>query len=181
MIFLVRHAHSDYSPDEMRGLSESGRAAALRVADLLACEHVAMIVSSPYRRAVETVQPLADRLGVSIAIEDDLRERRLSAGPVEDVRAAIEATWRNFDFAHPGGESSSTAQERVSRAIGRIVEDARDRNVVIASHGNALALFLRTIDPAVGFAFWSRMSLPDVFSVDVSRDPWSYQRLWRLL
>ena len=63
MLFLVRHAHSDYGPDEMRALSESGQRAAQRVADLLEDRGVAVIVSSPYTRAVQTVQPLADRLG----------------------------------------------------------------------------------------------------------------------
>ena len=64
MLFLVRHAHSDYGPDEMRPLSESGHRAAQRVADLLEDRGVAMIVSSPYTRAVQTVQPLAGRLGL---------------------------------------------------------------------------------------------------------------------
>lgn len=179
MLFLVRHAHSDYGPDEMRGLSDSGHRAAQRVADLLENRGVAMIVSSPYTRAVQTVQPLADRRGMSIAIDSDLRERHLSAGPLDDFQRWLEATWTDFDLAYPGGESSAAAQARVSRAIRRIVESAGDRTVVVSSHGNALALFLRTIDPTVDFQFWSRMSTPDVYAVAPRNDAaWSYQRVW---
>ena len=179
MLFLVRHAHSDYGPDEMRSLSESGHRAAGRIADLFEDRGIAMIVSSPYTRAVQTVQPLADRIGVSIDVDPDLRERHLSAGPLGDFQRCLEATWSDFDLAYPGGESSAIAQARVSRAVRRVVDSAGDRHVLVASHGNALALFLRTIDPAVDFQFWARMSTPDVYAVAPQRDTtWSHHRLW---
>ena len=177
MLYLVRHAHADYSPDEARRLSDQGRQAAVRVADLLLDRDVSAIVSSPSRRAIETVQPLGDRLGLPVQVDADLRERHLSTAPLDDFRGSVEATWRDFDLAYQGGESSAAAQARISRAIRGIAEAAGDRNVVIASHGNALALFLRTLDAHVDFAFWAHMSMPDVYAVDV-RGVWSYQRVW---
>ena len=163
----------------MRGLSEAGRQQSARVADLLEAQDIAAIISSPYTRAIQTVQPLADRLGMTIAIDPDLRERLLSSGPVDDFMASFEATWRDFDLAHPGGESSAAAQARVSRAIRRIAALGDDRDVVIAGHGNALSLFLRTLDESVDFAFWTGMSLPDVYAVETRPDDaWSYRRVW---
>lgn len=82
-------------------------------------------------------------------------------------------------MAYPGGESSGTAQARVSRAIHRIAAAAGSGNVAIASHGNALALFLRTLDASVDFAFWAGMSMPGVYVVDgPDAATWSYRRLW---
>jgi len=166
MLYLIRHAHSEYSPDEMRGLSESGHEAAHRIADLLELCNVSQIVSSPYTRAVQTVQPLADRLGIPIQIDPDLRERLLCVNAVDDFRRRVEVVWQDFDFCYPGGESSAAAQVRVRTAIDRIARASDGRSVAIASHGNALALFLRTIDPTVDFSFWERMSMPDVYAVD---------------
>ena len=178
MLFLVRHAHSDYGPDERRGLSAAGRAAAARVADILASQRIERIYSSPYARAIETVQPLADRLGVPVALDDDLRERRLAGGPLDDFRATLEGTWRDFALVPPGGESSATAQARVTGAIRRIAATTPGP-IAIASHGNALALFLRTLDAGVDFSFWARMSTPDVFVVErAGPDPWTFRRLW---
>jgi 2,3-bisphosphoglycerate-dependent phosphoglycerate mutase len=178
MLFLVRHAHAEYGPDEMRGLSPAGRAEAAHVADVLASQGIARIYSSPYARAIETVQPLADRLGVPIAIDDDLRERRLAGGPLDDFRAVLEATWRDFGLVPPGGESSAAAQARVTRAIRRIGATTPGP-IAIASHGNALALFLHTLDAGVDFSFWARMSTPDVFVVErAGPDPWTFRRLW---
>jgi 2,3-bisphosphoglycerate-dependent phosphoglycerate mutase len=181
VIFLVRHAHSDYSPDEMRALSASGVAAAERVADVLAERGVTRIVSSPYTRARQTVEPLARRLGLEIECEPDLRERRLTAGPIAgDFHEFLAATWRDFNLAYPDGESSHDAQIRVSTAIGRIAGSNLDRHVVIASHGNALALFLHTLDPTIDFDFWMRMSMPDVYAVDVgATQGWTFERVWQ--
>jgi broad specificity phosphatase PhoE len=179
MLFLVRHAHSDWIPDEMRSLSPAGHAAAKRIADLLAPQAIARIYASPYTRAIQTVQPLASRLGLFIHVDHDLRERDLSTEPVRDFKAAIEATWRDFTFAHPGGESSAQAQERVARAIARIAQTAAGRNAVISSHGNAVALYLRTLDPAIDFNFWAAMSTPDIFVIEWGEtNAVSYRRLW---
>jgi 2,3-bisphosphoglycerate-dependent phosphoglycerate mutase len=176
MLYLVRHARADYGPDETRGLSADGHAAAARVAELLAGRRITRIHSSPYTRAIQTVQPLADRLGLPVEIHDDLRERRLASGPLDNFLTAVEATWRDFDLAHTGGESSAMAQARVAAAIRRIAATG-DEPMAIASHGNALALFLRTLDAAVDFAFWSRMSMPDVYVVDSRASRWTFRRL----
>lgn len=162
----------------MRGLSAVGRQQSERVADLLEGQDIAAIISSPYTRAIQTVQPLADRLRMTIEIDHDLRERHLASGPLDDFRASLEATWQDFALVHPGGESSAAAQARVSQAIRRIAALGNSRAVVVATHGNALALFLRTLDASVDFAFWNGMSLPDVYAVETRPDAWSYRRAW---
>jgi broad specificity phosphatase PhoE len=162
----------------MRGLSDAGHVQSERVADLLAGQDIAAIISSPYTRAIQTVQPLANRLQMTIEIDHDARERQLSSGPLDDFMAALEATWLDFDLALPGGESSAAAQRRVTDAIRRIAARGDGRSVVIATHGNALSLFLHSLDARVNFAFWNRMSLPDVYAVETGSDAWSYRRMW---
>jgi 2,3-bisphosphoglycerate-dependent phosphoglycerate mutase len=181
MIFLVRHAHSDYIPDDMRPLSPSGRLAAERVADTLEGRDITRIISSPYTRAVQTVEPLARRLGIQVECDPDLRERRLTDGQIAgDFRDYQSATWKDFDLAYPGGETSNEARTRISRAIRRIAEANTGRHVAIASHGNALALFLQTLDGTVDFEFWMQMSMPDVYAIETSAaGPWSVKRLWQ--
>jgi broad specificity phosphatase PhoE len=178
MLYLVRHAHSVYTPDEMRELSPSGHEAAGRVAELLAGSSVSRIVSSPYTRAIQTVRPLAERLGISIEIDADLRERVLSTAVLDDFHGSLERVWRDFELAYPGGESSAAAQTRVRNAIDRVLERSDGQSVAVASHGNALALFLRTLDTSIDFEFWTRLSTPDVYEVDVARPGRPYRRLW---
>lgn len=78
-LYFVRHAHSIYSTDELgRPLSEQGLIDAKEVTDLLIEEDIDIVVSSPYKRAYQTVEGIALHLEQEIEINDDLKERVLS-------------------------------------------------------------------------------------------------------
>lgn len=167
-LYLVRHAHAEWSEDEMRPLSDRGRRDAERVAEVIAPAGPAAVYSSPYRRARQTVEPLARRLGLPIEELAELRERALgsfdSSGPGA-FEAAVAATWRDFGFAFPGGESNAAAGLRAAEVYRRLTARPPRAPIVLATHGNLLTLMLRQLDPAIGFDFWSRLTMPDVFRV----------------
>jgi 2,3-bisphosphoglycerate-dependent phosphoglycerate mutase len=84
-IFFVRHAHSTYTPNELgRPLSERGFQDAQKVTEILKQEKINIILSSPYKRAVQTVEGIANFAGSNIVIEEDLKERKLAGNPVDD-------------------------------------------------------------------------------------------------
>jgi 2,3-bisphosphoglycerate-dependent phosphoglycerate mutase len=177
-LYLVRHGHAEWTPDEMRPLSATGREQALGVADVLVPVAPTVIYASPWTRARQTVEPLAARLGLPIATVTDLRERQLSNRTVEDFIAASRATWDDFSFAHPGGESNAVAQQRGVAAIRAIAARHADRRIVIATHGTLLALILNAYDPAVDFAFWHAVSTPDIYRLDLRHGPAAIRRIW---
>lgn len=79
LIVVLRHAYAgvkldDPSDDFMRGLDDTGRASAGAMAHVLP-EHVVPVelVSSPYFRCTETVQPLSERLELPIRTRAELR------------------------------------------------------------------------------------------------------------
>ncbi len=70
-LWLVRHAHAGdrhhWSLDQdERPLSERGRTQAAEVTSLLADRGIERILSSPATRCAETVEPLADKLGLAV-------------------------------------------------------------------------------------------------------------------
>ena len=78
-LYLVRHAdagkRNPYSPtDHLRELSEDGWRQARRVADRLADAGVTRVISSPSLRCRQTVQPLAERLGLPVESHAALAE-----------------------------------------------------------------------------------------------------------
>lgn len=178
--FLVRHAQADWQPDETRSLSHQGRVDAERIADILASEPVVAIYSSPYRRARETVEPLARRLGMVVEEMADLRERSLGTDWESDWEATIRSTWENFSLAYPeGGETNAEALKRARRAYLELSKRHRDEEIVVATHGNLLVLMLRLLDPTKGFDFWRRLSQPDIYRLDVDGSgAFELQRLW---
>ncbi len=179
ILYLVRHAHSYWTPDEMRPLSQAGLEDARRVADLLASMRPEAIYSSPYLRAKQTVEPLAGALGMAIEEVADLRERTLSEVPIDDWRAALERSWEDFSFACPGGESSGAAQRRAVAACQDLADRHPGRAIVLATHGNLLALLMNHYDPSVGYDRWNKLSSPDIYRVelDVSTEV-QFERIW---
>ena len=179
VFYLVRHAHADWTPDENRPLSARGQADAERVADVLEGFPVTAIYASPARRARETVAPLAVRLGLPVQVVPDLCERKLCDGAVDDFFGAVEATWRDPAFAHPGGESNFAAQRRGVAVVYRLQGRHPAGHVVLGTHGNLLALVLQHFDPRVDFAFWRSLTMPDVYELRVgARGGVAVRRLW---
>lgn len=123
------------------------------------------IFSSPYPRAAETVQPLAEAIGCAVEIRDDLRERKLCDGIRGDWKQLLERSWRDFGFALPGCESGFECRRRVRACLEEIVRVNAGRTIAVASHGNAIGLFLNSIDPGFGYEQWAGMKNPHVYVV----------------
>ncbi|MCD9625116.1 SixA phosphatase family protein [Rhabdothermincola salaria] len=78
-IYLVRHGHAGSrsaweGDDRRRPLSDKGRRQAAWLAEQLGDEKVRRIVSSPFLRCTETVEPLAAHLGCDVVADDRLAE-----------------------------------------------------------------------------------------------------------
>lgn len=72
-VHVVRHADAGNGPDD-RPLNEQGEGQAVRIAEQLATAGVTRILTSRYPRCLQTVTPLAERLGVPLEVHDDLAE-----------------------------------------------------------------------------------------------------------
>jgi 2,3-bisphosphoglycerate-dependent phosphoglycerate mutase len=164
-LYLVRHAHAQWVKDEQRPLSCRGRRDAQRVADLLQSYPIEAIYTSPFRRARETIAPLATRIALPVFTDPLLQERRLGASPGMGLLEAVEATWKDPSFAHPGGEPNAAAQQRGMTVVRRVQEQAVVEHVVLSSHGNLVALILQQFAPEIGFDFWRELTWPDVYRV----------------
>jgi len=163
-LYFVRHAHSAYTPDEYgRPLSERGQADAKKVTAILEKEKLDAVISSPYKRAVQTVEGIAACIGKEIAIEPAFRERKLSAKPVTNFDQAIEKVWRNFRFSWEGGESNLAAQERGVQATLQVLEKYAGQNIVIGTHGNLMVLIMNYFDKRFDFHFWRALDMPDIY------------------
>ena len=166
-IFFVRHGHSIYSPDELnRPLSEKGNRDAGQVTKFLSTEKITHVVSSPYRRAIQTVEGTAKYFGLSISIEDGFREKKLSGNPVDDFNEAVRKSWEDFSFFLPGGESGYCAQSRGGQSIKNIVNIYSGGNIVIGTHGNIMTLIMNYYDKRYGYEFWGSLDMPDIYKLE---------------
>jgi 2,3-bisphosphoglycerate-dependent phosphoglycerate mutase len=144
-VYLVRHAHSIFTPDEQRRpLSEQGKQDAELVAQILNEEKIDIIISSPYARAVETVEEVAMYHQLPIILVDGFKERKLAVQPVADFEAAMDQLWHNEEFAFQGGESNKEAQniDGLQRHYGASCRDlSADRVGNVFRTGRAAAVW----------------------------------------
>ena len=79
MLYLVRHAKAGsrsqwVGDDRPRPLTEAGHVQAQLLADLLGPVAAGELVSSPYLRCIQTIEPLGERVGRSVRADERLAE-----------------------------------------------------------------------------------------------------------
>ena len=162
-IYLLRHAHAEWREDEDRPLSSDGIKAANVVAERLSGRPIVAVYTSPSRRSFETIEPLARCLGLRPEVVSDLRERELPAAAAEEFEALVREAWSSPDQSPRGGESNVRAQIRGLAVVRTVAERHVGSQVVLATHGNLLALVLNALDGKFAYEFWRRLSFPDIY------------------
>jgi 2,3-bisphosphoglycerate-dependent phosphoglycerate mutase len=174
-LVLVRHAESAPSPElaePVFPLSEKGRQQAVDLVPVLAELGVEALGSSPYQRAIDTLQPYADAARLPIAIDAGLRECSLGGWLTEmsEVEAAIRRMHAEPDYCLEGGETSRNTRTRFLGALGRLVgAHPPGRTLAVASHGAILSHFIVGRAPGpLPDLFWRRIGNPHLFIFDVT-------------
>jgi 2,3-bisphosphoglycerate-dependent phosphoglycerate mutase len=169
-IILVRHAQPVYptsgGPDDYhRPLTEKGLAQAAGLVDELTAMKPDLVASSPYLRAVQTVEPLAHALGSTIRTDHELREWDSGIPPTPDWLRYYEESWADLDFARPGAESLNQLTIRALQALARY-----DGTVVIGSHGTFISRVLAGVGLAVDWPFSRDMPSPAIYRLRFTDD-----------
>lgn len=144
-IYFVRHAEPDLNQkDELqRPLTPKGRSDSIKLSDFFRDEPIDYVYSSPYRRAIETVKPLADRHSKTIYLEKDFRERKIDDEWISDYEDFLQRQWTDFLYRRRNGECLQTVQDRTIAATNMLLLKHMNRKVVVGTHENALGTVLR--------------------------------------
>ncbi|QSI48749.1 bifunctional RNase H/acid phosphatase [Thermobispora bispora] len=154
-LLLIRHGETPFSVEKRfsgvgdPALTPNGVAQAEALARRLAGEQVDAIVSSPLKRARQTAEAIAARTGLTVEVEEDLRETDFGAWEgltFAEVRQGwpdlLTAWLRDPEAAPPGGESFAATARRVERARRRIIEAHPGRRVAVVSHVTPIKLLV---------------------------------------
>ena len=166
--YFIRHAHSSYTPDEInRPLSDKGRESLAQI-EFLADKLITAIYSSPYQRAVQTVEPLAQSLKLAIQTDKRLIERKLSSQAIadQDFEKCLLQLWSQPTFSFVGGESNQQAQQRALALLQELESKHQNKEIIISSHGNLICILLSAFDSSIDYNFWHNLSMPDVLVLD---------------
>jgi broad specificity phosphatase PhoE len=157
-LLLVRHGETDWNAEGRlqghtdRPLNDYGRKQAKELAQRLAGEGADAIYASDLVRAKETAEIVGERLGLTVVVDPDLREKDWGTweGLTGDERVAVE-----FE-----GETTEAHRDRVLGAARRIVARHPEQRVVVVTHGGSLRRIQAAVngvaDPVIeNCAVWS--------------------------
>jgi broad specificity phosphatase PhoE len=167
-VYLLRHAESVWNSEgRAQGqleseLSPRGQAQAARLARTLGVVPLRAVYSSPLLRAFDTAQAVADRHGLSVVTDPDLRE--IGLGAWEGLTSA-QITERFGDMivrrrrdplgvVPPGGESLPDVQARVMGTLRTILGRHPDGTIAIVAHGAVNRVVLLSVLAAPLDSYW---------------------------
>ncbi|WP_421379426.1 histidine phosphatase family protein [Bacillus salacetis] len=175
-LYIVRHAKAEGQPPEAR-LTKLGEKQAQSLLKFFEGRKIDTVYSSPFLRAVKTIEPLANKRGLSVIQDERLAERILSVINLDDWMIHLQKSFEDFDYVLDGGESNRAAYERASSFIEDIIISGHD-NIIAVSHGNLATLLLNYFDDRFGYKELMELSNPDVFHIRFGTGEPSVNRIW---
>ena len=129
-------------------LAERGHVQADALADWLAGEHIDALYASPMRRAHQTAEHVADRLGLDIRIDPELAEWDRGSRfyvPIEELRAEKDERWDDLVAGRWGADGEvdpETFRAVVVEAVERIIAAHPGQTVAAVAHGGVMSSYL---------------------------------------
>lgn len=152
-LLLVRHAlplRSEPGQGSDPDLSEEGVEQAKRLPDALARFPIKRLLSSPQRRALQTAQPVADTVGLSVEVDDRLAEYDRDLPhyiPIEQIaKENPQELERLMSGRLPSGVDEDAFMARIFAAVDDVVAAAdREDTVAVFSHGGVINALLHRV------------------------------------
>ena len=123
-VYFVRHAEPNYEnhDDMKRELSEKGLKDRKLVTEFLMDKEIQVVLSSPYKRAIDTVRDFAEKMAIDITTIDEFRGRRVDSQWIEDFNSFCKKQWKDFEYKLSDGECLREVQNRNILALEKVID-----------------------------------------------------------
>ncbi|MGT2926447.1 histidine phosphatase family protein [Streptococcus cuniculipharyngis] len=152
-IYFIRHAQPnlDNHDDFQRELSDKGLQDCQLLTQYFKQIPIHAILSSPYKRAYDTLKPLAKNKHLSIQTDSRFRERKITSEWIKDFDTFAQKQWADFSYHLPAGESLQDVQIRMLDGLTEALHTYPDKTIVIGSHGTAISSLIHYFYPDFGY------------------------------
>ena len=169
---LIRHGKAAMEgSDRERVLDDDGiiQATSLckKIKDKIEGQKV-RIISSPFKRAMQTIEKLSLDFGANIEKSDALEEINIGKDENLSKHQIIEKMWSDKNFKVSNGSSQLEHVNQIKSELNKILKDfyENDYNLFLVSHGNSIGIFLKYfLNQKFTFEDWKNISMPDMYSV----------------
>ena len=151
-VYFVRHAQTDYSNpiDKDRPLTAEGMQDRYLARDYMVKQgligQLTHVYASNFRRAADTVRPIAEAAGLPVEEKEEFREWTLLAKG-EEYYSISQRAWEDFTYRYETCETLQEVQTRNLRKLRELVAEHPDETIVIGTHGTALSTIIHYYKP----------------------------------
>lgn len=176
-IYLIRHGKASMEgSDRERNLDEDGKIQAISLCKKIKKEFhdkKIKIFSSPFARAVQTVENLSQDMNVQIEQIVSLEEIKMGKDPQLSKHQIIEKMWANDNFKTENGISQSEHVSTIKGELDMIFNDFYNNkyDLILVSHGNSIGIILKYFfDIQFNFEDWKKISMPDMYYLEFNNE-----------
>ena len=176
-IYLIRHGKASMEgSDSERNLDEDGKIQAISLCKKIKKEFhdkKIKIFSSPFARAVQTVENLSQDMNVQIEQIVSLEEIKMGKDSQLTKHQIIEKMWEDKNFKTEDGVSQSEHVNNIKVELDKIFNDFynNEYDLILVSHGNSIGIILKYFFN-IQFAFedWKKISMPDMYFLEFDKE-----------
>lgn len=170
---------TDIETQKSHHLTENGRAAVQKSAETLKDKKIDLIFVSPFTRAQETAEIVAETIGLSkeqVIVHEKFRENAtgvLNGKSLDEYRSLFASIEERFVKKPEGGETFAETRRRMSEALYEIDAGYQDKTVLIVSHGDPLWTLQLAVSgkPASAVQEYSEPELGEIRELDFEPMP----------
>ena len=155
-IYLMRHSialkniNNDYNNDSLQlqnekmPLSIEGEELAFNISKESELQNIDVVISSNYVRAMATAKYISNANKVNLIVNSSFGERKFGINSWDELPSDFGLRQNSDENYKLGdGESQKEVRERVYKALMKVIDEYRDKRVVIVSHGSAILWLLK--------------------------------------
>jgi broad specificity phosphatase PhoE len=155
--YIIRHAEREdgdfYNPHlriQDNLITGRGRQDSQKLCTYFADKSIAQIYASAFQRTQQTIEPLAQQLGIAPVIDPRLNEFNnglLGLRSDEEVQQKFPDIWkvftaRNADFRFPEGETGEEVRARIDSFFKEKLSQHRSENILLATHDGWMRILM---------------------------------------
>lgn len=176
-IIFIRHGKASMEgSDSERKLDDDGISQALSLKEKLNSLGFksAKIYSSPFSRALETIEPFINQSKeFEIVKSKELEEIHIPKNPNLSKHQIIEKMWSDENYKVDDGISQKQHFEKIRSYLDNLFQEFKtgDKDLIFVTHGNLIGIILKFyFKISFGFQEWKKMTMPDIYLLKFDKE-----------
>ena len=132
------------------------------------------VYSSPFKRAIQTIEPfLSEKNGNKAIITSDLEEIHMPRDEKLSKHKIIEKMWEDELFKIGNGISHSEHFNKIKPFLDEVFNKFKSENedIIMITHGVLIGIILKFFfQIKFGFNDWKKMTMPDIYMLNFDKD-----------